>query len=337
MFKQLRVHYEMRRTDKIVYKSFITTFKKKGLRHFFKRYSNANGQVLIEYILLTILILAVAGAFMKAFSQANYNYLERVFGGRENDYLGCLLRKGQLPQLGSEVKAVGACPTPSFEFEANVPSYPAPNIPPAPILSDSIIPPGPIVPPPNPIITPGVPPSSKIPPSGSDETLSKGGGSSGIRTGSKDIIPIKGGDIGANGDLGSGQLSSNATSKGKARIPISQSEKNRLNKSSVEGSSNNISDNIQGPRLVELSEDAKDKLASQAKTAISGQGTGSSSRKKVILLAENKKSTPIQNEDLDWNFASFFKHLIIIAIIVIVLLLIGGQFLQIKKGLEGSR
>ena len=325
----------MRRTGKIVYKLFITTFKKKVLRHFFKRHINAKGQVLIEYILLTILILAVAGAFMKAFSQANRNYLERVFGGDEDDYLGCLLRKGQLPQLAAEVKAEGACLPPEFVFTADVPSYPTPNIPPAPILS--ITPPSPVVPPPNPIINPGVPPPSKIPPPGSDKTPSEGGGGSGIRTGNRNIIPIKGGDIGANGDLGSGQLSNNTTAKRNARIPINKSEKAGINRSPSGDFSSDISDNIRGPRVVELSEKAKDKLASQTKTAISDRGTGGSSRKKVIPLPEDRPTAPVQDEGWNWNFASLMKHLTIIAIIAIILLLMGGQFVQIKKGMEGSR
>ena len=328
---------------------------KKILRHFFKRYNNAHGQVLVEYILFSILALTLIGAFMKAFRDANFNYLERVFGGGPTDYLGCLLREGQLPQLGSEA-GPGACPPIPFEFDGeDIPEYPAPPIPAAPRLSDAVIPPAPVVP-----LAPDIPRPPPIPPppplsSGSNTPAGAGdlssandgegstGLSEGIGAGNNRIIPISasaddlGGGGGGNGDQFSGQ-GKTLRRKAGALIPI-ESKKDGAKKSLLGGAltDSNNRRNIQGSRVIELSEREKQELAANTKTAIFQQGMGSALKKRVVPLAENKFSAPVEDEGWDWNLGVFIKYLVVIAILLLILLLIGGQFLQIKKGLEGAR
>ncbi len=295
------------------------------------------------------------GAFMKAFSEANYNYLEDVFGSGERDYLGCLLRKGQLPQLGSETRVAGACPPPPFVFTADIDvpdavTPPRSVIPPPPVLPpDPIIPPLSDIPPP-----PKVPPPANIPPPGSDASSGQGlaegrsgagaGGNSGIRSGGgqQNLIPTGGGSSKA---FGNQQLSNQRNnSRGKGRIILlSKSEEDdsgsplASGSSSAGDSSRNISSNIQGSRVVQLSKKAKGNLASQTKDSTTDRGATSSFRKKVIPLVEKKAFASIQDEGLSWDFGDIIKYLVIIAVILLILLLIGGQFLQIKKGLEGSR
>ena len=329
----------MRRTNKIIYKLFIITFKKKVLRYFFKRYKNANGQVLVEYILLTIVTLAVMGAFMKAFSEAQYTYLQRVFGGGERDYLGCLLREGQLPQLGSKNRVAGACRV--YEFGPTN----APNVPNAITPPNPIIPPPPVIPP-DPIIAPLseaprsrippdaiAPPDSGIPPDQAPPTGSRGG--SGIRSGGgqQNLIPIGGSDRA----FGNQKLSNRGTSRQNKRIILaSKSEKAQAN-SLFEDSPNNIRNNTRNTRIIKLSKKTKNNLALGNQASTPEQGIRSASTKKVIPLAENKILTSVEDKPWSWNFGFIIKYLMIIAVILIVLLLIGGQFLQIKKGLEGSR
>ena len=331
----------MRRTNKIIYKLFIITFKKKVLRYFFKRYKNANGQVLVEYILLTIVTLAVMGAFMKAFSEAQYTYLQRVFGGEESDYLGCLLRKGQLPQLGSKIRVAGACHV--YEFG---PITNAPNVPDAIAPPNPIIPPPPVIPP-DPIIAPlsdaprsRIPPPAKAPPDSgipSDQAPPTGSsGGSGIRNGGgqQNLIPIGGSDRA----FGNQKLSNQGgTSRQNKRIILaSKSEKAQAN-SLFEDSPNNIRNNTRNTRIIKLSKKTKNNLALGNQASTPEQGIRSASTKKVIPLAENKILTSVEDKPWSWNFGFIIKYLMIIAVILIVLLLIGGQFLQIKKGLEGSR
>ena len=292
------------------------------------------------------------GAFMKVFSEANYNYLEQVFGPTENDYLGCLLRKGQIPQLGSGTRIDGACPVPTFDFSADgIPNTP---IPPSAIPPPPLIPPDPIIPP-----LADIPPRSRIPPpakapppgSGASSGLAKGGsggnggigGSSGVRSGGpKNLIPTTGGSSGkAFGDLQASNQRNTAGGKGNI-IRLSKSEDEGgtplAGESAFGDDSRNIGSNIRGSRVVQLSKKAKNQLTSQKKDSTINQGAGNSSRKRVIPLVEsNKVFVSTKDEGWSWDFGALIKYLIIIAVILLILLLIGGQFLQIKKGLEGSR
>ena len=363
----------MRRTDKIICKSLITTFAKKTLRYLFKRYNNANGQVLVEYVLFSILVLAIMGAFMKAFSEANVDYLGRVFGGGERDYLGCLLREGQLPRLGAQA-GPGACPIPTFKFEGNVPEYPVPAVSTAPRLSDAVIPPAPnlsigpdiprpppIPPPPNLSIGPDIPRPPPIPPPpnlSSGPNTSSFAGNKGVGEGrglsegigggrGGGIVPINKAAGARAGDLGGGNQfylgqGRNLSRKAGALIPI-KSKKNNAKKSLFGGTaiddSNNIRrNNIQGSRVRRLSDRERQELAANTQTAIFQQGIGSAFKKRVIPLAENKLSgAPVEDEPWSWDFGALIKYLVIIVVILLILFLLGGQFAQIKKGLEGAR
>ena len=324
----------MRRTDKIICKSLITTFAKKTLRYLLKRYNNANGQVIVEYVLFSILVLAIMGAFMKAFNTANIDYLERVFG---DEYLGCLLRKGQLPQLGSQA-GPDACPPPLFKFDGNVPEYPVPPVPAAPQLSDNIIPITPAVP-----IAPEIPRPPPIPPppnlssnnissfagnkgAGTGAGFGKGGGAgtgSGAGTGTEagrglsdgigggnrgGIVPINkaagAGDLGGGGDQfypGQGGLGG----KGRALVPIKKSKKDGAKKSifgggAVDDTINSARRRIRGSRVIELSEREKQELAENTQTAIFQQGVGSAFKKRVVPLAVNKVlGGPVEDEPLE--------------------------------------
>ena len=73
---------------------------KKSIKYIFDRSALqlSKGQAVTEYLLLMVIVLTVIGAFLQAFHKGTRTFLEGIYGDNNGQhYLGCLLRKGELP------------------------------------------------------------------------------------------------------------------------------------------------------------------------------------------------------------------------------------------------
>lgn len=324
----------------VLFLYFISFLRRYFIRILTQRSYKANGQAMVEYILLMVVVLVVIGALLRGFNTGTANYLQDVFGGGQDEYLGCLLRKGQLPQLGLG-QTRESCVFPAFDFKAaDVPEFAAPpqfgdppqfGSPPS-FPPDQIIGPGPNFP-----NAPNIQPAPRIQPVQIDPVKGNIAGK-GTRESRQGIIPIQNT---SSTDGGLKTLFGQQKASGRtAKIPVNQlgTEGNASFSGNGQNSLNNIrSGNQRGSGFIRLSDRAKNKFkaAQFIRRSPASEGPGGGVSKRNLIPIETQKAQP-PFEDEGWNFAFLFKYLIIAAILIVILLLLAGQFVQIKKGLQGT-
>ena len=339
---------------------------KKSIKYIFDRSALqlSKGQAVTEYLLLMVIVLTVIGAFLQAFHTGTQIFLKGVYG--DGGYLDCLLREGELPGEQN-----GKCPMPTFSFKTpdiSVPPAPAippaPNIPPAPLIPPApnippppnippapLIPPAPAIPPaPNIPLAPNIPPPPNIPPGeGASNAIAQNKAGRGIGGGlNKGLIPTKR-TSNNTGIFGTGRLRTGAGTGAGAggsgqnnTVALNKEESDSVSAANNDsGSFNRVRGrDIIDSRFVSLSQKAKKQRDNQTRIrrspASEAGGGGTGLVKKAIPLENRQITTQTDDVEIGWDFAFLLKVLVIAGILIGIFLLLGGQFLQIKKGLEGG-
>jgi hypothetical protein len=263
-----------------------------------------SGQALVEYVLLLVvaiaLILGLAGQLYKPFSSWMKNYM--------GEYVECLLDVGELPTMGGGTVS-GTCSSKfqSYTVKNGWPRVSSKGIGSQDDRSDDS--------------------NRSSHGSNSTETNSSSGHSSQSESGRSRKTAI-GANTGADGP-NSGHSGKQLTE------PVSGSEYMKLKTSNSSTFSSENHSTESGRKIVipagkEIGEKKKER---SIKVASEDDSHTSSKGKKLLIPAEERKVAS-ETDDQPWSFGQYIKIALIIVIIVAIVLFLGGQILQISKGME---
>jgi hypothetical protein len=274
---------------------------------------NQNGQGAVEYVLVLVVTVGLAIGLLRTFNTGVRVFTQQFFG----TYVQCLLIAGELPTLGSE--AGSGCTMPNFSF-------------------------------------------SPPPDSGTDDSGSGAGGGGGPTqaSNSSDDENSEGGDTATASAEASASSQATAgvsegppsggrfNSRGRPSRVAADSSKKSDGKS---GSAKNGGEVASADALGRSSESTSGRVryitgeqssddrrgSNKNKDSILSAGTDGEegARPRFVAATSDEKSEAIAEPEDDWSFGNLFKYIIIAAAVIAMLLILGGQAMQIKKGMEG--
>ncbi len=282
---------------------------------FSKITNNQRGQGLIEYVLLLFISVVVVIGLIFQFNQSFRSYADNYFGS----YVKCLLRAGELPNLGigeQERGQASVCNAYFQEFS----------------LSE------------------GRPPKDNS--SSRDSSVqagnSKGTGSSSNKNKFRASGQAQSGRFNNGGRKGfGGSSSANSRSKKFPAGPNKDSSDEKDDVTSASGSSSTINtrrrpeEEAKGKKKERIvgkygsyGSRTKDKKESSKKVKVRGitnnENTG---EKKSFRVAASVKKTNM-DETPKMSFGDYFRYIIIACILIVLLLILGGQALQMSKSTD---
>ena len=274
------------------------------MRTFNKQNSQA-GKALVEYVLLLVIAIALIIGLA--------NQLYRPFSSWMKDYMGqyieCLLDMGELPTIGGDT-ASGTCTSKFKAFTVQNGRQP--------ISNDK---------------------NKSKSDSNDDESANKervrrsddassSAGSNGSGGGRGHRSTAIGRNTGADG-LGGGSNDKQLTET----LPSSQYFKLKSSGSSLVGSETNAQD---GKKEMILPMNQEKGLGKKEKSLkISAQDdSGSNGQSKKLIIKPQERKVANEADDQPWSFGQYIKFALILVIIIAIVLFLGGQILQISKGME---
>ncbi len=276
------------------------------------------GQAVLEYILVLIVVVSIVLGVLYQFNDAFRNFLQSYFG----DYLTCLLETGELPALGGEgYPNQGICSAGFKNF--NVAS------------GRSIV---------DPNTNRAAAENSRT--STNDENKNgSGGGNGGNGGGNQTSSPGKNSSSSRPGRFNKTNASTNAEAKLSDR-PARQRLQMDQNSQGDEDTSKSKSGRIRSRKrtvhrrvmrlgeeyLTEKEKEKKEKTVGDGKKIIAEGGPVSNLRKARfdLKLPEPPKPT-VKDKGFRLSIGFFIKFLVIAGIIIAIFLFLGSQVLQIKK------
>lgn len=276
------------------------------------------GQAVVEYILVMLIIIAVIAGVIYQFNDSFRIYAKNYFG----DYLACLLETGELPSLGAADGSQGVCGALFQKFD------PASG---------------------KPLTLAGGPGGSSGTGSsgGSSQSSQSSRGTSDTTDSSKTRASSSGGA--ASGSSGSGRRSSGGSGGGggiggdgdwgqgeKSRQLYTGSQESSIPSAALTGrgqGSGGRSQFLDGDFYVDRRPAPPD--ASENKIAVKRKGEGSTkSLDRMKVVRKPASADAVIGDDEPWSFGTYLRFLIIAAIVVALVLLIGGQAMQITRGMD---
>lgn len=267
--------------------------------------TSEKGQGLVEYILLLVVVVTIALTFMNLFFKPYARWAQQHIGG----YVECLLDQGELPGLGGD-SGVKDCDLADAGFEGGGKSTGSRS-------KGS---------------TDDVARDNKDKSSDSKDR-GAGDGSGGTILGTARDSGMKmrrlGGTDGHVANAKSINLGSSSNGQSSGNLKISgHLYQIRSDGSKKEG----------GAFLAGMLEAEKEKIkkreAKTQKMSASEGGTASNQAKKFAVEQKQRKPADTDFSSDGWSFGKLFRILLIIVIIIALVLFIGGQVMQISKGME---
>lgn len=267
--------------------------------------TSEKGQGLVEYILLLVVVVTIALTFMNLFFKPYAKWASQHIGS----YVECLLDQGELPGLGG-ANGIKDCDLESAGFGGGGSKTAGGGK----------------------TSTDDVSKDTKDSDSGSkDQITSNGTGSTVLgtaRDGSSRMRRLGGMDGGGTnsktfnvgsegGGSGSGNMRINA------RYPQIITNKNKRDGGAF------LSGMLEAEK-----EKIKKREAKNRKLASTEVGGVTNQAKKFNVEMKQKKARDVAFSEEGWSFGKLFRLLLIIVIIIALVLFIGGQVMQITKGME---
>ncbi len=272
-----------------------------------KRLNNQSGQVMLEYILVVMITVAIIIGVVYQFNDAFKSYAENYFG----NYLACLLETGELMSAQGNPGANGqSCAATYKPFSLSDGKSLAQN------ASGS---------------------SGKSGSSSSSSSLSQTSRptKSENESSSASNIPVRSSSASqSSGSRGSNQGSvDDDFSKKNARYTGSSGSSipgSALNSKGGNAGANNRY--LEGEFYVDRrGKDSEERTTNLVKVS---SPTGTKVGDRMLVRKKGiSKDLAIQDGE-EWSFGTYLRFLIIAAIVITLLLLIGGQTLQITKGMD---
>lgn len=263
--------------------------------------NNERGQALVEYILILVVSVALILGLMFEFNTAFKAWANNYFG----DYLTCLLETGELPSIGGSPGDSGVC----NQFFA---TFSLKNGRPSVALSK------------------------------------KGGGTNGTNgartTGAH--ARNEGSSSGRSGSYRSGNWGSGSntppplnTDEQKGEAAAKKTGNVGISSNGYGGSSMNPRRNMGGGNQISGRLSGGFKRESEDKKGYSpgtNRAEGEGHSPKRLKVKPTRKPTSDVPESAPLTFGNFIRILIIAAIIIALVVVVGGQLLQITKGMDGD-
>ncbi len=299
--------------------TLVETFNKNHFRPIRKIIFTSQGQAVIEYLLVLIVIVAIAVGLLYQFNGAFSRWASAYFGS----YYACLLETGELPGISGSGGDSGICSQlyEKFSFTGGVP----------PRRDGS---------------TGGgggrgrreSPPPKPSSASESDSRNNKSGQASYVRAESGRS------NSSSKNSFGSGS-NSNRENQNQSRLKRESAREKKINTGSTEISlSSSLLAGGSEKQKIRISRIDNRYFLSQnfdqdrdQKISLSSKGdVMSAGNQKNDKIRINRKVAQKEQfiEDNEMTFGSFFRFLIIAAIIIALVVLLGGQGLQISKSWE---
>lgn len=268
-------------------------------------FRHQRGQALVEYILILVVTVALILGLMFEFNTAFQAWANNYFG----DYLTCLLETGELPSIGGSPGDSGVCNQFFQEFS----------------LKNGR-------------------PSIALNSGGKGSKGSSSGNSSDAKAAARPETSSSGRFAAHNGHWNGGSGSSSSSglnSSDEAGGKAAETKTGDLSISSSGGFSNSSRSNRGGDNGRQLSgrlgggfkkDDEAKKGYVPGVTKNDDQGH---SPKRVKIIPTRKIATEA-DESQPLTFGSFIRLLIIAAIVIALVVVIGGQLLQISKGMDSE-
>jgi len=274
-------------------------------------FKSNGGQAVIEYLLLTIIIVVIALTVIKQISESTESFAKNYFG----EYLACLLEVGELPSLGGPEGWSEGCKDYFQPFT----------------LANGW-------PPKNPDGNDGSNPGDDTGDDGSSGAISENADG--------DSSSVAGNSGGGDSDSGGGGLSGGSFNGRPSRVPLSGADKGKSSKSANNdlgnGGLNNFAEDEEfgddGSGRSEivpiygqnLDEKEKEKDEKSVKTSVEQNPEQALRGRRVPASPEKQKDVDIEPDE-GLTLPNFIKYLIIAAILLVIIIFLGGQVMQFQK------
>lgn len=267
----------------------------------------AGGQALVEYILVLVVVIAIASLFLIKLIKPLDAYLRSSLGS----YVQCLLETGELPLLGTEEEsAVGECGSLIMaargDFKNSIAGQKGQSS--SGSTSDSA--------------------SSKGKEKSGGDKANKDSAASGTYAGSQSRgggRQIRGGRGASEGQEGEnadeGKKSDGSGGKFfRSRGVVETINTNREKVTAV--------DSNRFPEYLRRNTETSAKI--QVLPELIGDGTAGSGPKRIPARQPDLKPSPTP-ELGEWEFGNYFRYILIAVIVIVILLLVGGQMYSLSK------
>lgn len=279
---------------------------------------NNQGQALIEYVLMLIITVSLILALATQIFTPLQSFLKSYMG----DYVQCLLEVGELPTLsGDSTAAADAGCNAKFESASVANGRPPKDAGPGSGGSGS---------------GSGEGSSRSGSSSSSSDGSSSGGGSgsyagSSSRNGSSSMISRNRGPSGLDGSGGdAGKVTEIPVDSGQASTGFFSPTNNTT--IYVRNPKKTTSVGIAGLSEADRKKIEKRDIANKRQAVASEGGDGPPPKKLIVKPPEPKKT--FEAEEKGFSIGNFIRFMFIAAIVIILLIFIGGQALQMSKGME---
>jgi hypothetical protein len=277
-------------------------------RFFWRAFRDPKGQGVVEYILLIVVILAIALIIMERLFKPMNKWAKNYIG----DYIYCLLDQGELPSLGGTET--------TRDCDQGFDSFTAEN---------------------------GRPSKSSSSGSGSSDATKNRSGSNGSTAGGGISSRTQGGRsksaLGSGFDNGAGARGKGATSFDAGSGDSSRRRGGRYGGEGIyyspkergkAGSYNSILGILE--REQEKIKKREEKVTAVGRLDKNSEGGSALAKSKKSFPYEPPKPKKVDDDigQLDWSFGESFRSLLIIVILIVLALFIIGQLAQMSKSME---
>lgn len=274
-------------------------------RNFYSCPKDQHGQAIVEYVLVLVVVVAIASLFLAKLIRPLDQYLQGSLGS----YVQCLLETGELPTLGSdETTAASECGSVMAAVKGDFSSSVAAQ---AKLNNGESDPDG------------KNKNKSGNSQANSSATKSSSGGTyagSASRRGGNRITRAGEGSEGLEGNPDQQEGSKSNSSTFRPPIQTQQNSENRTKVTEIPY------DRLPDRLKRQLEEKQKVKNVGE----VTSDGSAGSGPKRIPVSIPEKKEKKVES-DLGFELGNYMRYFLIAAIIVIILLVVGGQMYSLSK------